>query len=157
MKKWRQNSGPMPPLLGLTPSSPWVSSSLATILWERGQGRSGSTQCAPSYARSRQPPHAFLDQVLASHCLLGFYGKEVSFKFSLWPHVKGNRSRFLPLFHDWILLTHASRRPKCQEVPSLPPQSCLCSFWGKEIYSVSWSWKRSWKLGWEHRSTHKEH
>lgn len=110
MKKWRQNSGPMTPLLPLTPSSPWVSSSLATILWERGRGRSGSTQCAPSYVRSRQPPHAFLDQVLASHCLLGFYGKEVSFKFSLWPHVQGNRSRFLPLLHDWILLSSCLKK-----------------------------------------------
>lgn len=34
--------------------------------------RSGSTQCRSSYMKARQPPHAFLDHIVASHCLPGF-------------------------------------------------------------------------------------
>lgn len=66
----------------------------------REDGAEMCAQCVPGYVRPRQPPPAFLGQVLASHCLLSFHGKEVSFQFYLWPFDKGHTGRFLPLFHD---------------------------------------------------------
>ena len=67
---------------------------------------------------------------------------------------KGREVGFFHCFITELLYAHASRRARCQEAQSLPPWGCLCSFWGKQIYRVSWSWKRFWKLGWEHSSTH---
>lgn len=83
---------------------------------ERRWGRDVCSVCA-RLCEARQPPPAFLGQVLASHCLLSFHGKEVSFQFYLWPFDKGHTGRFLPLFHDWILLSSCFKK---SQMPGSP-------------------------------------